>query len=142
MFRAKPVNGRKHERRRMRRGAWLSLGDGSAPMPCVIWDFSAGGCRLAAPHAINLPVVFTLTMSPNAGDRRSCRVVWRRGGYIGVQFIDSAEAERIADALPEDRPGLYRNNDRDAFLPKQQKAAAAPQAKKPRKRPRWHIELY
>jgi hypothetical protein len=141
MFRTKLPTARKHERQRMRRAAWLLLGNGAAPMPCMIWDLSKGGCRLAAPHADRLPVVFGLAMSQDATDRHSCHVVWRRGTYVGVQFIDAAEAERIADALPEVRPGLYRNNDRASFSNKPRKVAA-PQAKVAWKPPKWHSELY
>jgi hypothetical protein len=82
----------------MRRGAMISLGDGAQPIPCVIWDFSPGGCRLAAPHAVRLPAVFTLVLGPSDGERRCCHVVWQRDAFVGVQFIDTAEAERIADS--------------------------------------------
>jgi hypothetical protein len=76
MLRFTKAIARKHERHRMRRAAWLTLSSGSEPVQCIVWDFSDGGCRLAAPHAIRLPEVFSLTMDQAYGDRYACRVVW------------------------------------------------------------------
>ena len=83
---------RKHNRQRMRRAGWLTIGDDSPPISCMIWDFSEGGCRLTAPHAGALPQLFTLTINPNSGVQHHCRVIWQRGTYGGVKFIDAAEA--------------------------------------------------
>ncbi len=104
----------------MRRAAWLDLGGNAAPIPCVVWDLSEGGCRLAAPHAIKLPEVFALTMNAKADVRHSCCVVWQRGVYVGVKFIDADEAERIAESNAS-RPA-YLNNDLASFSPAKKKA--------------------
>lgn len=41
------------------------------------------------------PPAFTLTISGDKGDeRRACRVVWRLGHEVGVQFTDALPAPR------------------------------------------------
>jgi hypothetical protein len=125
MFRfTKPV-ARKHERRHMRRAGWLTLDGHAAPIPCVVWDMSAGGCRLAAPHAVHMPQIFVLAMGPADADRYHCRMVWQRGAYVGAKFIEAAEAERLGETLPDHRPGgksLYLNNDLAHFSNKKKPA--------------------
>ena len=80
MFTLTLPTARKHGRQRMRRAAWLTFGNGAAPVRCMVWDYSEGGCRIAAPHALGLPTVFVLNMDPNPDLRRHCRIVWQRGG--------------------------------------------------------------
>ncbi len=64
-------------------------------VPCVLWDQSDGGARIAAAYINKLPQVFTLIRS-NQPDL-FCRVVWRKGALMGVRFVDEAEAgEEIA----------------------------------------------
>ena len=137
---------RKHGRQRMRRAGWLNVGDGSPPIGCMIWDLSAGGCRLTAPHVVALPQLFTLTTNPNSGVQHHCRVVWQRGAYVGVKFIDAAEAAWLSETLPNHgTSGLYRNNDRDSFFAAKRKPEAKPHSARPknaRKRTRFNIQLY
>ena len=137
---------RKHGRQRMRRAGWLTIGDDSPPIRCVIWDLSAGGCRLTAPHAGALPELFSLTMSADSEVQYHCRVVWQREAYVGVKFIDAAEAAWLSETLPIDgTSGLYRNNDRDSFFAAKRKPAAKPHSARPknaRKRTRFNIQLY
>ena len=137
---------RKHNRQRMRRAGWLTVGVGAPPVRCMLWDFSEGGCRLTAPHVAALPELFTLTVSANSDVQHHCRVIWRRGAYVGVQFIDAAEAKRLSETLPNDgTSGLYLNNDRDSFSAAKRKPepkAQAAHAKSARKRRRFNIQLY
>ena len=147
MFRIARTLPRKHPREKMRRAAWLAFGDGSAPTGCVVWDLSKGGCRFTAPHSLDLPDLFVLIIRSNAKAYHFCRVVWRRGGNIGVEFIDPAEAERLSDALPANGTGgLYVKNDRAVWSVEQRKTAeptvTARKPKNARKRPRFNIQLY
>jgi PilZ domain-containing protein len=50
------------------------------PIACSISDISESGARLA------LPETFMLLLTANGGARRHCRVVWREGLMIGVEF--------------------------------------------------------
>jgi hypothetical protein len=59
------------------------------PVPCVIWDISDGGARLAIAHSSLsvLPQKFTLVLLKEAGVMRNCQVVWRDARFVGVKFI-------------------------------------------------------
>jgi hypothetical protein len=60
-------------------------------MPCVLWDRSEDGARIAAAHASKLPETFTLSLDKSVS--RLCRVVWRKGPLMGVRFIETAAGE-------------------------------------------------
>jgi hypothetical protein len=116
MFRFTRPVARKSQRERMRRAAWIGLSDGTEPVRCVVWDLSEDGARIAAQHSDDLPDVFALASGGNA--HRFCRVVWRKGGYLGVRFIEADEARKLADELPERRKprvGPYMKLDRSAI---------------------------
>ncbi len=147
MLRATKIVPRKYERQRMRRAAWLSLDSSSAPIGCMVWDLSKGGCRFAAPHSVTLPDVFVLIMRSNTKTYHFCRVIWRKAGHIGVKFIEPAEAERLADSLPgEGTASLYWKGDRASWTAEQRKKAEAlahaRKAQATRKRPKFNIQLY
>jgi PilZ domain-containing protein len=89
---------RKAKRVRRRNAAWIMLSSGGVRIPCVLWDVSDGGARIAAARASSLPQVFCLLMGNDGQSRRFCRVVWRKGGQVGVRFIDEAEADMDLDA--------------------------------------------
>lgn len=87
-----------HEKRRrrrvhLRRAAWIRVDLNSKPLPCVLWDQSETGARIAAPHANKLPAVFTLVHDKQSS--RLCRVVWRKGPLLGVQFTATDDADQI-----------------------------------------------
>ena len=91
---------RKAKRTRRRQAAWVVLDGGSTQLPCVVWDISDGGARIAAARASALPDVFGLFLSKDGKSRRYCRVAWRRGGYLGVQFVDDTVANIDLDPRP------------------------------------------
>ena len=67
--------------------------DLTGPRECMLVDLSDEGARLYS--EIETPPAFTLTISGDKGDqRRACRVVWRLGHEIGVQFTDAVPAAR------------------------------------------------
>jgi hypothetical protein len=55
------------------------------PRECVITDLSENGARLFSEDA-TVPDQFDLTIADNLA--RRCRVIWRLGGEIGVEFTD------------------------------------------------------
>jgi hypothetical protein len=59
------------------------------PIACSISDISHSGARLTLKDEQELPETFTLLLTPNGGARRHCRVVWRDGLIVGVQFPES-----------------------------------------------------
>jgi len=80
---------RKGRRRPMRRAALVLHANGQAA-PCVIWDMSAGGARLAIAHPTDAPLQFTLVLTKDGSDRRNCEVVWIDARYVGVKFVAAA----------------------------------------------------
>jgi hypothetical protein len=90
---------RKAKRTQRRQAAWVVL-DGGARLPCVLWDISDAGARIAAARASVLPDVFGIFLTKDGKARRFCRVAWRRGGQLGVQFIDDTIANIDLDPRP------------------------------------------
>jgi hypothetical protein len=78
---------RRTPRRFGRRAATVSFGAELPPVPCVIWDISAGGARLSVPHQMaDLPRNFTLILFKDGSVRRDCEVVWSDAQFVGVRF--------------------------------------------------------
>ena len=78
---------RRRARRVINRVAKFCSTDGSLPRDCLVVDVSESGARLYS--EMDVPGTFTLSMSGDGGDeRRDCRVVWRLGGELGVEFTD------------------------------------------------------
>ena len=83
-----PQNKRKTSRRPMRRAATIVLGERGQPIPCVIWDISEGGARLAVAHSLaTLPNNFTLVLCKSALVQRKCKIVWTDARFVGVKFV-------------------------------------------------------
>jgi hypothetical protein len=76
------------------------LDGGGEPIPCVVWDISEGGARIAAARAIGFPDRFALLTGKDAKSCRFCHVVWRREGQLGVRFIEEAVANINVDPSP------------------------------------------
>jgi hypothetical protein len=63
------------------------LTDGKSPArTCAIADISETGARLLLESDSELPDRFILLLSRNGDARRKCRVVWRDGLVVGVEF--------------------------------------------------------
>jgi len=53
----------------------------------MVTDISENGARLFS--ELPMPPTFTLSISGEGGNMmHECRVVWRLGGELGVEFID------------------------------------------------------
>ena len=91
---------RKQKRTRRRQAAWVVLDGGVAKIPCVLWDISEGGARIAAAHGNALPDVFGLFLSKDGNSRRFCQVAWRRGSQLGVRFVEDEVADIDLDPAP------------------------------------------
>jgi hypothetical protein len=76
---------RKKPRRQFHYAAKIVVGDG-APISCTIFDVSHTGARLVLENNDKLPDRFILLLATNGGARRDCRVVWRTGQSLGVEF--------------------------------------------------------
>jgi hypothetical protein len=61
--------------------ACIEVGNGAAPLNCMIFDVSERGARLTVGTRTEIPEEFVLVF------RRHCRVVRRSEGQVGVEFI-------------------------------------------------------
>jgi hypothetical protein len=81
---------RKSLRRFTRRAGVVSFRAGKPSVPCVIWDVSEGGARLAVAHPLaELPHHFTLHLFKDGSVQRYCEVIWMDRRFVGVKFVDS-----------------------------------------------------
>jgi hypothetical protein len=88
------------ERRRNFRVEWNSpatLQDNERGLarPCIVSNFSNTGAKITGVVASTVPDEFILGMAP--GRARNCRVLWRSGDTLGVEFTDTLA--RKADAF-------------------------------------------
>ena len=75
-------------RRPINRIARFSAGLGTLPRECMVTDISAHGARLFSEAEV--PDQFTLSLSGDGPEvRQECRVIWRLGGELGVEFIST-----------------------------------------------------
>ena len=77
---------RKTPRRPLRYAASLTVAGQTQRIPCVLWDISESGARIAAAHVHELPHNFVLVLTGQVEQRR-CEVVWRDRRFVGVKFL-------------------------------------------------------
>lgn len=65
--------------------ARIDAGDG-ALRDCVLCDISETGARVALLSSDAVPEQFTLLMGTQGAAPRNCKVAWRRGDELGLQF--------------------------------------------------------
>jgi hypothetical protein len=68
-----------------RRAARIDI-KGMEPIECLVRDLSASGARLEVPDIRQLANKFTLTIV-GSWDRHECRVAWRKGNTVGVEYV-------------------------------------------------------
>jgi PilZ domain len=77
---------RKKPRRQFHYNAKILTSEKGQPRNCQIADISESGARIILERDENPPPRFLLLLSVRSGTRRVCRVVWRKGLNVGVQF--------------------------------------------------------
>jgi hypothetical protein len=80
---------RKKPRRQFHYTARIFTNKDSPQVACLISDISQTGARLALQHDEKLPDTFLLLLTAKGDARRHCRVIWRDGPNVGVQFPES-----------------------------------------------------
>lgn len=78
---------RKNLRRTISYPVWIDLGDDLPPRECSLCDASDRGARLVVPAFEDLPEQFRLALCADGSATRLCRVAWRKGNYIGVEYL-------------------------------------------------------
>ena len=69
----------------------IEYSENAAPMPCAILNFSATGANLRAKELARVPNNFHLRLE-HEGVSANCKVVWRSGTEIGVEFRNELHA--------------------------------------------------
>jgi hypothetical protein len=64
---------------------------GDKPFACAIADISETGARIQLEDERELPERFILLLTKNGDARRHCRMVWRNGLFVGVEFPNAQE---------------------------------------------------
>jgi PilZ domain len=77
---------RKKPRQQFHYNARIQIDSKSPLVTCAIVDISEGGARLSLEADETLPETFMLLLTRNGRTRRYCRVVWRDGQTLGVEF--------------------------------------------------------
>jgi hypothetical protein len=79
----------KNKRRGRRAKPWLTalirVHDDSLGIPCIIWDISTGGAKLAVSQPRLVPEHFTLEFSTSV--HRRCKRRWCSKRFIGANFV-------------------------------------------------------
>jgi hypothetical protein len=77
---------RKQSRRLFHYNTRIVTDQKTPPITCSITDISEIGARLVIEAKAEVPDTFILLLTANGEARRQCRVVWRDGTDIGVEF--------------------------------------------------------
>jgi hypothetical protein len=77
---------RKKRRRQFHYNASILLDGKGTLRPCLISDISESGARIVLDSDCELPECFLLLLTTAGDARRRCRVVWRTGKTVGIEF--------------------------------------------------------
>ena len=77
---------RKKPRQQFHYNARIQTSSDAPLVPCAIVDISESGARLSLEAEAQLPEAFMLLLTRNGRTRRHCRLVWRNGQTLGVEF--------------------------------------------------------
>ena len=88
---------RKIVRRRVRYPARVDFGDGSDLLTCTLVDASDEGVQVVTVMPVDWPNQVDLVLGYGKNGRRRCRVAWRNGRQIGLEFL----AKNMPLDLPE-----------------------------------------
>ena len=87
---------RNHQRTPINRVARLVAEAGTPTGDCIVIDISDSGARLLCEN-FTAPDTFRLMIDGDHPIRQDCRVAWRLGCEVGVEFItEQREKERLA----------------------------------------------
>lgn len=87
------VEHRQHPRRKTFKTGKIIYHNGLLSQPCLVRNISVGGAKLQIDPPFECPEQFLLELLNQPP--RSCRVVWKKGETIGVQFSQPVAAETL-----------------------------------------------
>jgi len=89
---------RQSKRYSINRVAKFVTESGTLPRDCIITNISEGGARLFS-EAANIHEQFRVLIDGDTPIREECRVIWRLGGEIGVEFVSREKERERANAI-------------------------------------------
>jgi len=75
-------------RTKITRNARLFFDEQRSVFACNVHDIAKGGAGIQLQDFLVLPLNFELTFD-NFHNIHRCQIVWRRGDFVGVKFLDS-----------------------------------------------------
>ena len=84
---------RRSHREPVRYAALIDVGDGSRLRHCAVLDVSEDGARILLASEVALPQEFSLVFTRYGRIRRRCRMVWRSGVEVGVEYLGPLDCE-------------------------------------------------
>ena len=73
-------------RRRTNQPAWITVDGGFAARQCTVIDISEGGARLRVEDPQFVKQQFQLNLD-RTSPGRACKVAWKKGDVIGIEFV-------------------------------------------------------
>ena len=70
--------------------AWMTLDGGFAKKNCTVLDISLTGARIRVHDAGAISGKLDIAFTGDVRKTRACRLVWREGSTIGVEFLNAA----------------------------------------------------
>ncbi len=84
---------REEQRRRVLKGALVVFNGRASTMNVMVRDLSEHGCRLKTDNVLAVPDAFELSLGQDMIVEQ-CRVAWRNGFEVGVEFLHADERVR------------------------------------------------
>ena len=94
---------RRTKRKRIISTAWVLSQNSERPTVAVLWDISTLGARLTVADCAALSDRFALLVTRDERPGTPCRVAWRSGQQIGIEFLapmDPAVLESWSGSTP------------------------------------------
>ena len=66
---------------------WMTLDGGFAKRDCTIVDLSVTGSCIKVKDAEKIPGVINVAFTKDVRKLTRCRLIWRKGSMIGVEFL-------------------------------------------------------
>ncbi len=77
-------------RHQVQQHAWMTLDGGFAKKNCTVLDISTTGARIRVDGAGAISGKLDIAFTGDVRKTRACRLVWREGSTIGVEFLNAA----------------------------------------------------
>ena len=94
---AQDADRRGRKRTRVTRDAKILVPRRSSVIFCTVEYLTSGGARLKLADTFGVPETFELTFE-HGRTRRSCRVMWRTGDRVGVEFESASSSPKPVES--------------------------------------------